>query len=135
MHLTSGSQVLSGTTPFPNESDEEIVDKITRGLRPEWSSANPSQKLANALWEHIEACWNQEPKERPTAFEVLQTLLALGEDKYQVPVASVENAEDDPMVREWEQAEDTPDSMFCLSRDGLRSHIWLAYSFSDTQRL
>ena len=135
MHLTSGSQVLSGTTRFPNESDEEIVDKITRGLRPEWSSANPSQKLANALWEHIEACWNQEPKERPTAFEVLQTLLALGEDKYQVPVASVENAEDDPMVSEWEQAEDTPDSMFCLSRDGLRSHIWLAYSFSDTQRL
>ena len=91
------------------------MDKITTGLRPEWSSNNLSQKLVDALWEHIEACWNQEPKERPTALEVLQTLLALGEGGHHEPVVSVENSEDDVTERESEEVEDTPDSMFVLA--------------------
>ena len=91
------------------------MDKITTGLRPEWSSNNLSQKLLDALWEHIEAFWNQEPKERPTVLEVLQTLLALGEGGHYEPVVSVENSEDDVTEREREEVEDTPDSMFVLA--------------------
>ena len=47
------------------------------GIRPEWPSNNPSQGLVDALWDQTEAYWHQEPKERPTASEVLETLLVL----------------------------------------------------------
>ena len=109
-------QVLTGTTLFPNECDREIADKIAKGSRPEWSSNNPSQKLVDALREHVEACWKQEPKERPTALEVLQTLLTLREGKQQEPMVPVEPPEDDDAMREWEQVGSTPE----LSTFGFR---------------
>ena len=56
---------------------------MATGLRPEWPSNSPSQVLVDALREQVEACWGQELKERPTASEVLQTLLALDEDRPQ----------------------------------------------------
>ena len=107
---------MTGTTLFPNECDREIADKIAKGSRPEWSSNNPSQKLVDALREHVEACWKQEPKERPTALEVLQTLLTLGEGKQQEPMVPVEPPEDDEAMREWEQAGSTSE----LSTFGFR---------------
>ena len=82
------------------------MNKIATGLRPEWSSNSPSQKFADEL---IKACWYQEPKERPTAFEVLQSLLALGECGHQKPVVPVEKAEDDVAMGEWEQVGSTPE--------------------------
>ena len=100
---------MTGTTLFPNECDGEIANKITKGFRPEWPSNNPSQKLVDALREHVEACWNQEPDERPTALEVLQTLLTLGEVRQPELVVSVENPEDDEAMREWEQVGSTPE--------------------------
>ena len=106
---TPRPQALTGTTLFPNECDGEIANKITKGFRPEWPSNNPSQKLVDALREHVEACWNQEPDERPTALEVLQTLLTLGEVRQPELVVSVENPEDDEAMREWEQVGSTPE--------------------------
>ena len=90
-------QVLSGITPFPNESDEEIVGGVTKGMRPEWLPNNPPQKSVDVL---IEACWNQEPKERPTASSVLQALLALGEERPQEPLKYPED-------ETWDYVEDT----------------------------
>ena len=106
---------MSGIIPFPNGSDEEVVDEVAEGLRPEWLSNSLSQELVDTLREHIEACWNQEPKERPTASKVLQTLLALGNGGNRESVVSVENAEDEVTETEWEQVEDTPDGMFVLA--------------------
>ena len=101
-HLNLRPQVLSGTTPFPKESDEEIVGGVNIGLRPEWSPNGPIQKSVDEL---IEACWNQEPKERPTASSVLQTLLALGEEKPQAPMEPLKLPVDDA----WDYLEDTPE--------------------------
>ena len=47
---------------------------VAAGLRPEQRSDSLSQELTDELWEHIVACWNDEPNERPTAIEVLRTL-------------------------------------------------------------
>jgi len=85
------------------------VDRVTAGLRPEWPSNSPPQGLADALWEQIKACWKQEPKERPAASDVLETLLALGETYHHEPVVSVDDLDDEAMVEEWEYVEDGPE--------------------------
>lgn len=104
---------MTGTTLFPNESDEEIVDRVTTGFRPEWPSNNLTRRLTGALWEQIKACWNQEPKERPTAPNVLETLLALGKTYRHEPVASVDDPDGRAIIREWKFVEDfTVDSTF-----------------------
>lgn len=88
--LTS-SQILSGTTPFPKESGDEIVKKVAIGLRPEWPSNHHSRGLVDVLREPIESCWNQEPGGRPSALEVLQTLLALeGKDHLEESTSRVD---------------------------------------------
>jgi len=105
-HLTHHLQILSGSAPFPNESDDEIVDKVAAGLRPEWPSNK--QKLVDVLWKKIGACWAHEPNERPTAPEVLLTLEVLVEARHQ----GAEVSEDEAMMREWERVEYFPDSTF-----------------------
>ena len=82
------------------------MDRVTAGLRPERPSNSPPQGLADALWEQIKACWRQEPKERPTASNVLETLLALGETDNIEPAVSVDGPDDEAMIKEWEQVED-----------------------------
>lgn len=52
------------------------MGRVVAGLRPEWPSDNPPQGLVDELREPVEACWNQEPNDRPTAFMVLQSLQA-----------------------------------------------------------
>ena len=94
------------------------------GLRPEWPSTNPPQGLANGLWEQVEACWKQEPKERPTASNVLETLLALGETYHHEPVISMGGSDDETMVWEWEHVEDDPEeSMSWIGCRNLRSGV------------
>ena len=102
MHLTLHSQVLSGTDPFPEDSDEVILDRITAGVRPGWP-LDPSKLLADELRELIEACWNQEPNERPTVSKVLQILTKLGgaQNKEQA-TTFMEDPDDDVLMRGWE---------------------------------
>ena len=78
------------------------------GLRPEWPFVNPPQGLAGALWEQIKSCWNQEPKERPTASRVLETLVVLGETypDHHEPVVSVGDPDDEAMIEEWDHVND-----------------------------
>jgi len=93
-------QVLTGTAPFPDESDEEVVEMVTTGLRPERPSGDPSQELADELWEQIVTCWNAEPSERATALKVLR---ALGEAKERE-----EDSDEGTLVRERESMTDSP---------------------------
>jgi hypothetical protein len=51
----------------------------------------------------------QEPKERPTASNVLETLLALGETYHHEPVVSVGDPDDEAMMRGGNNVEDGPE--------------------------
>ena len=116
-------QILTGTNPFPYTTDEEIVDKIVGGLRPERPSDNPPDGMADELWEQITACWNQEPNERPTALEVLR---ALGSSRNREPPVLMEET-DAEMMRELDRVEGDPEeSTVSVGFDDLRSNIWLA---------
>ena len=66
------SQTLTNTTPFSKENSEEVVDMVAMGVRPKWPPNDPPKWLR----EQIEACWSQEPDERPTAFNVLKQIEA-----------------------------------------------------------
>ena len=83
------------------------MDRVTTGLRPKWPSNNPLQGLADVLWGQIKACWKQEPKERPTAPNVLETLLALGETQHHKSVVSVNDTDDETMIGELKYVEGT----------------------------
>ena len=108
--ISPQTQILTGTTPFSNESDEEIINRVAAGIRPEWPSNNPPQGLADALWEQIKACWKQDPKERPTASNVLETLLALDGGAYhREPSVSMGDPDDEATIAEWEHVEDGPE--------------------------
>ena len=88
-------QVLTGTAPFPVESDEEVVGMVAAGLRPGRPSDDLPQGSADELWELITVCWGAEPYERPTALEVLR---ALGEAKHR---EDAEDSDEETAVREW----------------------------------
>jgi len=96
------AQILTGTTPFPNESNEEIVDKVTEGLRPDRPFDSPSHGISDELWKQIVVCWDQEPNERPTAPQVLR---ALGEAKHREPVIPVEGSDGGMVMKEWNWTE------------------------------
>ena len=104
LNFSPRTQILTDIAPFSNESDKEIVNRVTTGLRPEWPPNNLSQELVDELREQVEACWNNEPSERPTAHELLALF---GEAEHRRPVVSVEDSEDGTVVRERGCSEDS----------------------------
>ena len=106
---------MTDTTPFLGESEEEIAKGVVNGLRPEWPSDSSSQGLVDALRKLVEACWGQELKERPTASEVLQTMLTLNKER---PQGRQESPELDYT---WDYVEDTSEpSTFGFYSSGWR---------------
>ena len=79
---------------------------VVAGFRPERPFGDPSQELADELWEQIVACWNKEPNERPTAFEVLR---ALGEAK---PREDADDSDQATVVRECDSVTDDDPGAF-----------------------
>lgn len=53
---------------------------VTMGHRPECPFNDPSQGLSDLLWDQIEACWHDDPEQRPAALAVLQFLQSLNRD-------------------------------------------------------
>jgi len=81
------------------------VETVNIGMRPEWPHEATSQGLVDAIWEQVEACWSQEPGERPTASAVLQTLQKLREEQPGVSQEPREPSSDDT----WDYVEDNPE--------------------------
>ena len=65
------------------------MDMVATGIRPRRPPNSPSKWL----WEQVKACWNQEPNERPTAFNVLKALVVPGEARRQDSMSSGEDQE------------------------------------------
>ncbi|KAF9789355.1 kinase-like domain-containing protein [Thelephora terrestris] len=74
-------EILTGTAPLEDASDEVVLKEVITGLRPEWPSDDPSQALIDALRNQVEACWCYDPEERPTALMALQSLQAFAQER------------------------------------------------------
>ena len=110
LHL-SPRQIFSGTAAFAKESDEEVVQIVNIGMRPEWPPEAVSKGLGDAIWQQVEACWSQEPEDRPTALVVLQALQRLSEEWPQVSQEPREPSSDDT----WDYVTDGPEGSISLA--------------------
>lgn len=69
-------QVFTGHVPFHDiHNDMAVSLKIIRGERP---SRPDVADLDNNMWNSIEDCWKADPKERPTAAQIVQRLFETG---------------------------------------------------------
>lgn len=55
-------------------SDYPVMFSVTKGLRPSKPSLEKDFEGASLIWDLIEACWTQSPKQRPTASDVVQRI-------------------------------------------------------------
>lgn len=68
------AQVFAGTIPFGEGPDHVIMRSVLQGERPE-RPTHPT--FTKALWSLMQRCWDHDPKLRPTASEVTETLEVL----------------------------------------------------------
>ncbi|PKY29685.1 hypothetical protein RhiirB3_359207 [Rhizophagus irregularis] len=64
--------IYSFEEPFNNRNhDATLILDIIRGLRPEIS---PKTGISKYIMDLMEKCWNSDPKNRPTAQQIITTL-------------------------------------------------------------
>ncbi|KAF8071435.1 kinase-like domain-containing protein [Lyophyllum atratum] len=67
-------EIFSGDVPFPKMRDTAVMLQVTRGARPPRPlDSSPSWtvwKLTEDLWTLMEACWKEQPADRPTMDQV-----------------------------------------------------------------
>ena len=67
------TQVFTGAIPFSNDSSPMAMLAVMRGRRP----PRPTHPVfTEKLWTLMQRCWDQDPRLRPEASEVLRVLLA-----------------------------------------------------------
>jgi len=72
-------QFLYSRLPYANITNEEakaiykIYRQISKGMPPA-SRPNDLNKPLSGLWDILEACWRDQPEERPTATAVVEYL-------------------------------------------------------------
>ena len=67
-------EVFTGKIPFEELKNEAIAHYISQGARPAMPENAHDIKLTVDMWELLESCWQQNPKNRPTAGEVVRRL-------------------------------------------------------------
>ena len=72
-------EVFTGKIPFEEQKNEAIVLHILKGARPAMPENAHEVGLTVDMWELLESCWQQNPKNRPTAGEVVKRLQELVE--------------------------------------------------------
>ena len=68
-------KVFTGTVPFSNKLTHEVAMAIVAGERPH-RPIHPG--LGDGLWTLAQTCWDQEPRLRPKASDVLRLLWVSG---------------------------------------------------------
>ncbi|KAH8809630.1 kinase-like domain-containing protein [Flagelloscypha sp. PMI_526] len=67
-------EILTGSPPWPNRTDYEVILAIHKKERP----SRPTDFLIpEDIWLIIQDCWHHEPTERPTAVELLRRIQAV----------------------------------------------------------
>jgi hypothetical protein len=54
--------------------DCTVIAWVMQKKRPNRPTANMGRTFLNELWNLVEACWEQEPSERPDMVDVVQTM-------------------------------------------------------------
>ena len=71
-------QVYSGKIPFYEiTNDCCVIFAVTKGERPSRPSSDSHKihgVLGDVVWNLMEFCWSQEPRERPTASDLVMGL-------------------------------------------------------------
>ena len=65
-------EVFTGKIPFEKQKNEAVALLIFRGIRPEMTENARAVGLTSEMWKLFEACWQQNPKKRPTIEQVMR---------------------------------------------------------------
>lgn len=69
-------KIYTGHVPFHRLRDITVMKKVVEGSRP----PRPADTilLSDEIWKVIEMCWNQKPRDRPSAESVIEHLPLAG---------------------------------------------------------
>ncbi|KZT30905.1 kinase-like protein [Neolentinus lepideus HHB14362 ss-1] len=62
-------EVYTGSIPWPNDGDGAVMQDVHDGNRPERPDGVPDE-----IWNIIQSCWKDEPKDRMSAGEIVSAL-------------------------------------------------------------
>lgn len=65
-------EVFTGKVPFENQKDEAVMSLILGGDRPGMPENAQAVGLTDEMWKHLERCWQQKPRKRPTMEDVVK---------------------------------------------------------------
>ncbi|EJD46553.1 kinase-like protein [Auricularia subglabra TFB-10046 SS5] len=67
----------AGAAPWEGEAEWDIPSKVNAGERPNRPEGEGQVRMSDGLWELCNNCWKGDPKDRPLANNVLNTLTSL----------------------------------------------------------
>ena len=67
-------EVLSGSTPFATDNSFAVLRRVLEGERPRKPEGDAARLFTDSIWDGVERCWKDQPKERASARDVLQCL-------------------------------------------------------------
>ena len=91
-------EILSGCTPFGTGS-LVILHRILEGERPGRPQGEAGERFTDDIWDMVERCWKTEPRDRPSAKDVLRCLKGnsptVDSDSDQSDVISIDSQRDE----------------------------------------
>ena len=67
-------EVLSGFTPFGTSTHFTVMRYVLEGKRPERPEGDAGKLFTDNIWDIVERCWKDQPKDRASARDVLRCL-------------------------------------------------------------
>jgi hypothetical protein len=67
-------EVLSGQRPFTADNDLDVVGKTLRGERPGRPQGKEGKLFTDEIWDILELCWKEQPRDRISVSAVLLRL-------------------------------------------------------------
>ena len=67
-------EILSGFTPFCADNSFAILRKVLEGERPKRPEGDAGKLFTDGIWDVVVRCWEDQPKERASARDVLRCL-------------------------------------------------------------